>query len=264
MTAGPGGGSAINQLTDSLGTGGSGMPPTPTKSPRKQLLSFEQAKADHLATSEAEDRGNTSASKVAPFDVPAIDQATAAAVAETRNKFFAVRDAGAANRKEQGQLLLRVQDQLAKYGAGTFTAMLLAARPEGFGFKSTTSAYDLIDEAQGRPKRSHKAKPSTGISTPGRSNETARLPLNLDGAPLPTVQAEVPDDLPATLDTSHTHTYVSLPFKGIYVPKEHLEGFTVWLKSFSPAALSCQFVTWYQAASPASQEENNAASPIIQ
>ena len=67
----------------------------------------------------------------------AIDPATAAAVKETRQAFFGVRDAGASNRVEQGQLLRKAQAQLAKYGSGTFTAMLLAPRPQGFGFKSS-------------------------------------------------------------------------------------------------------------------------------
>lgn len=131
----------------------------------------------------------------------AIDPATAAAVEETRKAFFGVRDAGASNRIEQGQLLRKAHAQLAKYGTGTFTAMLLAPRPEGFGFKSATCAYDLMAEAEGQPKRSHKSNRNTGVSTPGRLNQ-APLPLNIEGAVAPTEEAKIHNNLPDTLDTS--------------------------------------------------------------
>jgi hypothetical protein len=122
-------------------------------------------------------------------------------------------------------------------------------------------------EAEGKPKRSHKAKGSAGDSTPGRSNaQLAFLPLNRDGASGPPSDPVVgiPDDLPSTLDTSHTSIYVPFPVKGVYVPKEHEPGFTAWLQSFSRAALSDQFLTWYQEANPSKQEESNAASRFIQ
>jgi len=168
------------------------MPPTPAAIPRKRLL-FPEDENDGAPT---EAGGNSTA--------PAgelLDAATASAVQETRQAFFGVRDAGASNRIEQGQLLRKAQAQLAKYGSGTFTAMLLAPRPAGFAFRSTTSAYDLMAEAEGQPKRSHKATRNTGVSTPGRLNQPP-LPLNLEGAAAPTEEAKIHNSLPHTLDTS--------------------------------------------------------------
>ena len=107
--------------------------------------------------------GNTPPPAVGATGGQILDEATAAAVRETRLAFFGVRDAGAANRVQQGQLLLAAQAQLAKYGTGTFTAMLLAPRPEGFGFKSTSSAYELMAEAEGKPNpSSSRSGPRTG------------------------------------------------------------------------------------------------------
>jgi hypothetical protein len=122
-------------------------------------------------------------------------------------------------------------------------------------------------EAEGKPKRAHKAKRSASVSTPGRSNaQPVFLPLNLDGAssfpddPL----VGIPDGQPATLDTSHTSVYVPFPVKGVYVPKVHEPAFTPWLRTLSSSALSAQFLAWYQAANPTRQEESDAASRFIQ
>ncbi|MFI5116870.1 MAG: hypothetical protein ACHP8B_09245 [Terriglobales bacterium] len=253
------------EATESSETGAGGLPPTPGATPSKRLRFFEDEGDGPPAPAGA--GGNTPTPAVEATDGQTMDDATAAAVRETRLAFFGVRDAGAANRIEQGQLLLAAQAQLAKYGTGTFTAMLVAPRPDGFGFKSATSAYELMAEAEGKPKRSHKAKLSTGVSTPGRSNEaTLPLPLNLDGASLSPSDPVVgiPDDLPATLDTSHTSVYVRFSVNGVYVPKAQVAGFTAWLRTLSSSALSDQFLALYQAANPSRQEESNAASPSIQ
>ena len=206
-------------------------------------------------------------SDITPLVEP-IDADTAGELQDTRAKFYAVRAAGAANRIEQGHLLIEAQAQLAKYGTGTFTKMLLAPPPDGFGFKSATSAYELIAEAKGNPKRSH-GKRSDGASTPGRSNEQppAALPLNLGFVTTPATTAESldsTDELPEMLDTSHTHVYVALPCKGVYVPKADVVGFTAWLEKFSTAGFSEQFLAWYHAANTGSQEESNAPTPAVQ
>jgi hypothetical protein len=232
------------EVTESSGTGAGGMPPTTVAKPGKRLT-FLADEAEQLAT-----------------PPQAIDEATAAALEETRQAFFGVRDAGAPNRIEQGQLLLKAQAQLARYGTGTFTAMLLAPRPKGFALRSASCAYELMAEAAGKPKRSHKtkhgkAKQGTDVSTPGRSNAQPEfLPINLDGASSPVDPVGIPDDQPAALDTSHTRTYVPFGLKGVYVPKADVEGFTTWLQAFSSAELSTQFLAWYRAANPSSQEES--------
>jgi len=197
-----------------------------------------------------------------------IDEATAAKVLETRFAFFAAWDAGAAHRIKQGHLLRAAQAQLAKYGAGTFTAMLLAPRPGGFGFKSATTAYDLIAEAEGKPKRSHKSKASK-VSTPRRSNQTmAQLPINLDGAKALSVADDITENLlglPTTLDTSHTDTYVPFHWKGVYIPKADVEGVKKWLQTISNAELSLQFLSWYRAANVGTlEEESDETNPSIQ
>jgi len=245
------------EVTENSGTGAGGMPPTPVATPSNRLVFLEDEGDGRPALAEA--GGNTPTPAVEATDGQLMDEATAAAVQETRLAFFAAWDAGEANRIRQGQLLLKAQAQLAKYGTGTFTAMLFAPRPEGFGFKSATSAYELMAEAEGKSKRSHKRKKLAG-STPGRSNaEPESLPMNLDGASSssdPVVG--IPDDQPATLDTSHTHTYVPFRCKGIYVPKSDVGGFTTWLQSFSNAALSDQFLAWYQAANTSSRQEEKS------
>ena len=142
--------------------------------------------------------------------------------------------------------------------------MLVAPRPDGFGLRSPTSAYDLMAEAEGKPKRSHKRKKKSGDGTPGRLNDP-QLPMNLDGASSPSEPVtEIPNQLPATLDTSHTHTYVPFRAKGVYIPKADVEGFTTWLQSFSNAALSDQFLAWYREANPNIQEESDETATSIQ
>ncbi len=227
-----------------------------------------------------------------------IDESTAAALQLTCNAFFVAQDEEVASRLKQGRLLLEAQAQLAKYGSGTFTAVLLAPRPEGFGFKSTTSAYDLMAEAAGKPKRSHKGKgeegdtrppegsnespalpPNSGVAPvpseqvakagandwpPGRSNESAPLPLALAESLVLGEQVEVAVDLPDTLDTSHTSVYAPLPFKGVYIPKMHVVDFNAWLGQFSSTTFSVQWFAWFQAAQLSEQEGTNAGNSIIQ
>ena len=248
----------MGEVTGSSGTGAFGMSPSPAATPTKRSVFLEDEKDGTPALAEAGDIPTLT------VETAAIDATTAAAVEETRQEFFSVQDAGAANRIEQGQLLLKAQAQLARYGTGTFNAMLVAPRPDGFAFKSPTSGYDLMAEAEGKPKRSHKAKRSTNVTTPGRLNEP-QLPMNLDGAASPSAPTvEVPDKLPATLDTSHTHTYVAFRSKGVYIPKADVEGFTQWLQSFSNAALSDQFLAWYYEANPSNREESNETATSIQ
>jgi hypothetical protein len=133
-------------VTESSGMGTGGMPPVATPSKRSAFLEDETDGTPALA-----EEGDIPTLTV---ETAVIDEATAAAVEETRQEFFSVRDAGAVNRIEQGQLLLKAQAQLARYGTGTFNAMLVAPRPDGFGLRSPTSAYDLMAEAEGKPKRS--------------------------------------------------------------------------------------------------------------
>lgn len=125
------------EVTESSGTGAGGLPPTPGAMPSKRLSFLDGGDWDETPAP-AEAGGNTPTPAVEATAGQIMDEATAAAVRETREAFFVARDAGAANRIEQGQLLLAAQAQLAKYGTGTFTAMLLAPRPDGFGFKSAT------------------------------------------------------------------------------------------------------------------------------
>jgi hypothetical protein len=242
-------------VTESPGMGPGGMIPGPRPSKRSAFLDDETDGTPALA--EAGDIPTLT------VEAPVIDEATAAAVEETRQEFFRVRDAGAANRIKQGHLLLEAQEQLAQYGTGIFTAMLLAARPDGFGFKSPTSAYDLMAEATGKPKRSHKRKNTGGDPTPGRSNaEPTFLPFNPDGASSPSEPVSIPDELPTSLDTSHTHTYVPFRFKGVYVPKADVEEFTAWLKTFSNSAFSDQFLAWYRTSNPNEQKEKSNETNI--
>ena len=261
------------------GTGAGGMPPVVAG--RKILALQEEEAQPEAEPLNAEQQSTDSSSIATPTIILTIDEATTAAVEQTRNEFFKVRDAGETNRIKQGQLLLLAQEQLAKYGTGTFTAMLLAPRPEGFGFKSATSAYDLLDEAKGKPKRSHKRKGSGPDSTPGRSNEgmplpesvegetapaneEAPLPMNVEGEPASDEECVVPEDLPVTLDTTHTHVYVAFPFKGVYVPKASVAGFTEWLKKIPHAVLSGQLLAWYQTENSDGQEVHDEANPTIQ
>lgn len=90
------------------------------------------------------------------------------------------------------------------------------------------------------------------------------MPINLEGVAYPADPGGTPDDLPATLDTSHTHTYVPFGFKGVYIPKTDVEGFTTWLQSFSNAVLSDQFLAWYRAANcnPQKEQSNETNSSI--
>jgi hypothetical protein len=89
--------------------------------------------------------------------------------------------------------------------------------------------------------------------------------MYLDGAASPSEPViEVPDKLPGTLDTSHTHTYVPFRWKGVYVPKADVEGFTQWLQTFSNAALSDQFLVWYHDANPSNKEESNETNISVQ
>lgn len=263
-------------VIESSGTGAGGMPPTlPAAIPRKQLEGEKDETPPAVPAVADQPQAQTTVA------AQEIDEVTAVAVAETRLAYFAVWDAGKANRRKQGSLLLKAQAQLAKYGSGTFTAMLLAPRPDGFGFKSATSAYDLMAEAKGKPKRSHKCKGNGAHSTPGRSNEGAPSPVSVEGetapaneeAPLPmNVEGEVaqseecvvPEDLPVILDTTHTHVYVAFPFKGVYVPKSYIAGFTAWLKKIPHAALSCQFLAWYQTENPGGEEVRDETNPTIQ
>ena len=254
----------MSEVTESSGTGARGMPPSPVAMPSERSVFLEDEKNGRPAPAETGDNASTPMTEVAA--APQIDEATHAVVKETLVAFFAVRDSGAANRIQQGHLLLEAQKQLAKYGNGTFNAMLVAPRPEGFAFRSPTSAYDLMAEATGKPKRSHKRKNTGGDPTPGRSNaEPTFLPINLDGASSPSGPVSIPDELPTGLDTSHTHTYVPFRFKGVYVPKADVEGFTAWLKTFSNAAFSDQFLAWYRTANPNEQkEESNETNISIQ
>jgi hypothetical protein len=253
-------------VTENSGRGFAGVPPTPAALPRKGLVIHEDEEDEKDGTPAlVEASGDRTTPAVVATTGQIMDQATTAAVEKTRLAFFAAWDEGAANRIRQGQLLLEAQEKLAKYGTGTFNAMLIAARPDGFGFKSPTSAYDLMSEAKGKPKRSHKPKKATG-PTPGRSNgQPESLPMNLDGAPSPFIPVEIPADLATALDTSHTHTYVPFRFKGVYVPKADVEGFAAWIEAFSPTQLSAQFLAWYQAANSRSRrEESNETTTSIQ
>jgi hypothetical protein len=90
------------------------------------------------------------------------------------------------------------------------------------------------------------------------------LPITVDAVPTSTAGQELPAALeslpPATLDTSHTDTYVPLPLKGVYVPKAEVEGFTVWLQALARAPhaeQSLQFLSWYRAANTDTQKEAN-------
>jgi hypothetical protein len=112
------------EVTESSGTGAGGMPPTPGAASSKRLR-FLDDEADGTPTAAAAG-GNTPTPAVGATGGQVMDEATAATVRETRLTFFGVRDAGGANRVKQGQLLLEAQEQLAKYGTGTFTAMLVA------------------------------------------------------------------------------------------------------------------------------------------
>jgi hypothetical protein len=260
------------------GTGAGGMPPVVASQKTIACLGAAQAQPETFGPEQPD---TTSTSITVPTILPPLDEATAAAVEQTRVAFFRIRAAGAANRIKQGELLLLAQAQLAKYGSGTFTAMLLEPRPAGFGFKSATSAYDLMDEAKGKPKRSHRRKGGGADSTPGRSNEAAsspvsvegetapadddaQLPMNVEGEVVQSEECAVPQDLPLTLDTAHTHVYAPFPFKGVYVPKADHAGFTAWLKKIPHAVLSCHFLAWYQAENLVGEEVSDEANPTIQ
>lgn len=100
-----GGGAVVSPAPGSR-TGAGGMPPSlPAAVPLKQVA-FLEAENDELAAPE------NPALALPPS--PPLDAATVGALQQTRTKFFEIRDAGAANRREQGQLLLQAQAQLAK------------------------------------------------------------------------------------------------------------------------------------------------------
>ena len=153
-------------------------------------------------------------------------------------------------------------------------------------------------EAAGKPKRSHKGKgeegdtrppegsnkssalptvsgvaqvpseqatkPGANDCTPGRSNASAPLALALAESLVVGEQVEVPNELPATLDTSHTSVYVRLPVPGVYIPKMHVASFTAWLGQFSSTTFSVQWLAWFQAAQSTELEGTNAENSIIQ
>ena len=100
----------MSEVTESSGTGAGGMPASPVATPSNRSVFLEDEKEGTSALAEAGDIPTLT------VETAVIDATTAAAVKETRQEFFSVRDAGAVNRIEQGQLLLKAQAQLARYG----------------------------------------------------------------------------------------------------------------------------------------------------
>lgn len=95
----------IIDVTGCSGTGAGGMLPTPGATPSKRLRFLDGGDWDETPVL-AEPGGNMPPTPpVGATAGPTIDEATAIAVKQTPEEFFVVRDAGAANHINQGQLL---------------------------------------------------------------------------------------------------------------------------------------------------------------
>jgi len=94
------------EVTGSSGTGAGVMPPTPGATPRKRLSFLDGGAWDERPTPAAA-AGNTPVPAVGATAGQIMDEATAAAVKQTREEFFVVRNEGAAKGVKQGQLLLQ-------------------------------------------------------------------------------------------------------------------------------------------------------------